>query len=117
MDINWDDKKEFEKIFNDKPAPSQKDPRFSKLFQPLVIYKRTIKTGIFKKTEVPVSFYCDRVFIKKEDAELFLRNFLGVLIKDGSIDEKDAIKDNGINSDKIICGVQTLSITELVEHS
>lgn len=113
--IDWDDKSEFEKIFKDT-IKQEKDERFSSLYQPIVIFKKLIKKGLFKKEIIPLSFYCDRVFIQKNDAQKFLRNFINALIKDGSLNKEEITDKSGnLNSEKIICGVQTLYITSLVE--
>ena len=94
----------------------QKNPQ-TEVYQPIVIYNKVIKKGLFRKESVPISFSCNKVFLTKEEANMFIGNYVKFLVNDGSLPQEAIIKKDGsevVNTEILAIGITTLNILKLL---
>lgn len=111
--FNWNQMADFEKIFRENPI--QRTPQ-TEVYQPIVIYNKIIKRGWFKKETIPIPFSCNKVFLNKEEANMFIGEYVKFLVKDGSLPAESIKQQDGkeiVNTDLVAVGITTLNILKL----
>jgi hypothetical protein len=92
---------------------SQKAKReeMTSLFQPAVFYTSYVKRFLKKPLAITQPYYSDSVFLKQEDAMVFLPYFLKRLTEKGLIPKEVIDEDGKVDEEKIQVGLAPLTLT------